>query len=1002
MAGTKNLHNCYYVGFCFWGGFVSVSLYEHNRIAYEKAIAMLDKTKKAAVIHPTGTGKSFIAFKLCEDYKDKKICWISPSSYIFKTQLENIRRIAPDFSCKNIFFVTYSKLSLMTEEEIEQISPSYIILDEFHRAGASEWGKGVSRLIDMYKDAYLLGLSATNIRYLDNQRNMADELFDGNVASQMTLGEAIVRGILNPPTYVISMYSYKEELKKYETRLKSSKYNSTREKIQCYIDDLRRTLDMADGLPVVFKKHMKDKNGKYIVFCADYEHMQDMLSTSKEWFVDVDPLPHIYIAYSNNAETSKAFEDFKNDNSNHLKLLYCIDMLNEGIHVDDVSGVVLLRPTISPIIYKQQIGRALSASKCKDTVIFDIVNNFENLYSIEAINDEITEVMAHYRCIGNEEAIVNERFDVIDELRDCRRLFNELEKSIDLSWDEMFFYAEKYFRKNGNLNVPKRYKTPEGYSLGNWVATQRMVYSGKRCGTLDDERIKKLTLIGMRWENKFDLAWERFYEECKEYYKTFGNLDVDIGYASKNGYKLGKKMCQIRSYRKNNVKSSYLSDKRTELLDALGMIWDVDDYVWDTNFNAAREYYDEHSHLDVPREYVTASGIRLGLWIDKLRVSYRKGKIHSILNEEKVSALSKIGMRWNTKYEVAWENVYREAKSIFDRLGHLDVSCSYVTETGYKLGRWISRQRSKFYYLDDDKQTKLQKIGIVGSKVNTWERNYMFAKEYYEKHSSLDIPLDYVENGVWLGKWLNEQKQIYLLRRDGKRLTQSQVKKLEDIGIRWKSKREEMWDVCFDAVVECCAGENSRQALEKCMLPEGKTAMEWINIQRKQYKKNKLPDKKIKQLNDAGISLDNVDKWSECYKYARRHYEEYGNLRVGAHFVTKDGFNLGGWISNQRTFYKKSTLDKSRKKLLDEIGMVWDMREMQWTEVYEDLVDYFVKHGNTNLPKNCTSSNGTDLYEWLRTQHRQYKNGKLDFDKISKLKKLNVKWLSDDKAGTVA
>ena len=70
---------------------MAIALFEHNRIAYEAAVSLLHETGKAAVVHPTGTGKSFIAFKLCEDNPDKRICWRSPSAYIYETQLENLR-----------------------------------------------------------------------------------------------------------------------------------------------------------------------------------------------------------------------------------------------------------------------------------------------------------------------------------------------------------------------------------------------------------------------------------------------------------------------------------------------------------------------------------------------------------------------------------------------------------------------------------------------------------------------------------------------------------------------------------------------------------------------------------------------------------------------------------------------------------------------------------------------------------------------------------------------
>mgnify|MGYP002556083230 FL=1 len=64
-----------------------IELFEHNKTAYDSAVSMLSDTGKAAIIHPTGTGKSFIGFKLCEDHPDKTICWLSPSEYRKKYQI---------------------------------------------------------------------------------------------------------------------------------------------------------------------------------------------------------------------------------------------------------------------------------------------------------------------------------------------------------------------------------------------------------------------------------------------------------------------------------------------------------------------------------------------------------------------------------------------------------------------------------------------------------------------------------------------------------------------------------------------------------------------------------------------------------------------------------------------------------------------------------------------------------------------------------------------------
>lgn len=72
---------------------MSLKLFSHNQSAFEEALAMLEETGKAAVVHPTGTGKSYIGFKLCEQFPEKIVCWLSPSEYIYKTQLENLKKI---------------------------------------------------------------------------------------------------------------------------------------------------------------------------------------------------------------------------------------------------------------------------------------------------------------------------------------------------------------------------------------------------------------------------------------------------------------------------------------------------------------------------------------------------------------------------------------------------------------------------------------------------------------------------------------------------------------------------------------------------------------------------------------------------------------------------------------------------------------------------------------------------------------------------------------------
>lgn len=240
---------------------VALRLFEHNEKAYRAAVRMMEQYGKAAIVHPTGTGKSYIAFKLIEDNPEKVVIWLSPSKYIFKTQLESLKRNDPDFPLANVHFYTYAKLMCCTQAQLDEIAaqkPAYIIFDEFHRAGAECWGESTVALLKLCPDAKFLRLTATNIRYLDNNRDMAEELFDSRVASNMTLGEAVVMGILPAPKYVTTVYQYQKALAKYQARVDNLRTPGIQDVNQKYLDALRRALEQADGLDKVFADFKTD------------------------------------------------------------------------------------------------------------------------------------------------------------------------------------------------------------------------------------------------------------------------------------------------------------------------------------------------------------------------------------------------------------------------------------------------------------------------------------------------------------------------------------------------------------------------------------------------------------------------------------------------------------------------------------------------------------------------------------------------------------------------
>ena len=864
-----------------------VSLFAYNQKAYDAAAAMLESAGRAAVIHPTGTGKSFIGFKLAEEHPQARICWLSPSRYIFRQQQENLERVCPGSRPDNITFMTYARL-MADRSRAAALKPDYILLDEFHRCGAAEWGRGVRALLDASPEAKVLGLSATSIRYLDGQRDMAEELFQGHIASQITLGEAIARGILASPRYVISVYRYEEEIKKYAGRIGQIRDPRRRAPMEQHLRQLRRALEKADGLDVIFQRYMKP-DGKYLVFCAGRLHLEEMKAQAPAWFAPVNREYRLYSVHSENQESAREFRDFKNDKGPHLKLLFCIDMLNEGIHLDDIDGVILMRPTVSPVIYKQQIGRALTAGKNGEApLILDIINNFENLESIHCVEQEYEEAFGRICPMQTEktEGLTAGGFRIIDETCQAGRLFGELQKKLDAGWEEYYREAAAFREKEGHLEIPAGFVTPQGLFVGSWLQTQRRIYMGKIPGQLSEEQIKRLEALGIRWESHSDRQWDKYYAQAARYYEENGNLDVKLSYVTEEGVRLGIWLNNLRQYRQNG--SRMLSKKRQNQLEQIGMIWDKLAFKWERGCMAAQEYRKRYGNLEVPAGYVTEEGFRLGIWIAAQRQNRRGGNKGALpLTKEQIARLDGLGMNWAGKQAGQWERCYQAAREYREKHAGLEIPYDYRTEDGIWLGKWLYNQKRALDKTGERsekeriRRERLQELGLKGS-VDPWQEKWELARDYYEANGNLEVAQNYVtKEGVWLGKWLYLQRSLY---RRGEEMRN------QESGEREQKERP----------------DHSRKDDEKRGLsPEQIRALESIGMV---------------WLTPAETA------WEKAFEKAERFYGEHGNLKVEKGYRTEDGFRLDLWLNRQRKSYregKKKVLSQERTERLIGIGMEW-------------------------------------------------------------------------------
>ena len=435
---------------------MGISLKKHNEEAYEKVKEMFKESNKAAVVHPTGTGKTYIALKWIEESQGKTI-YVAPSNHILNQVKEDIEKARENGEIseeqykryKEVKYVTYTSLM-----ELSKMESGYdnIILDEFHRCGAPEWGKGVDRLIKQSPNAKVLGMTATPVRAVDN-KDMSDELFEGNIASEMTLEEAVAEGIIAVPVYVTAIYSLEEAIRKAESKVEKEPNEEIRKDALKDIEEAKRYLEQAEGMDEIFAKYVGDKKeGKYIVFCSDIDDMHKKMQEASKWFEKVGETRLYEVSYRKSEELNEDTIKRFREKEGKINLLFSVDKLNEGVHVDGIDGVIMLRKTESPIIYMQQLGRALSAGNEGTPIVFDLVNNIDSSRYIYEFMERVQEIRKERgiedKDIGN--------LKIYDEQRKIKEILERITEKLEKStYLEKAYAIKQWMEKNETTRPPR-------------------------------------------------------------------------------------------------------------------------------------------------------------------------------------------------------------------------------------------------------------------------------------------------------------------------------------------------------------------------------------------------------------------------------------------------------------------------------------------------------------------------------------------------------------------
>lgn len=549
----------------------------HNKETYEKVKSILQINNKTCVIQPTGSGKSYLILKLIEDYTEqgRDIIIIEPQKYIFEQLQKKMNKYG--LVSNHVKFLTYSALGKLNDEKIQKYhSPKLVLVDEMHRAGAPKWNIGLEKMFDTFPDnCKYVGFSATPIRFLDGKRNMAEELFDDCIASEISLTDAILNRILPLPRYIAGLYTYENEVKTIIRKIKNS-HNTYKEKKKLLeeVAVMKRNLDKSKGVSTIFKKYIDKNKGKYIAFCQNINHLKLMKSCLEQWFLEAGIPINFYEVHSQNPEKDNQFNAFMED----AKLSVCLSvaMLSEGVH--GVDGVILLRDTKSPNLYYQQIGRVFSVDMNTVPIIFDLVANCETIMDCNLKKDLLNAIDKRDKV--SEETHVNngqeteeksdsndyatkeitkddiESFFVFDQVIDAINAFKNIElicKQNDF-WteeDKMFLMenygllsvkeiaqrlcksisAVEYMKKKLKLKNLYRFWSKSEIALlekyyaleGNKVAKRLPYKTEKQCQS--KARKLKIKYFGQKDQKKYKYVhWSRYEQKWKVYFVVKGEF----------------------------------------------------------------------------------------------------------------------------------------------------------------------------------------------------------------------------------------------------------------------------------------------------------------------------------------------------------------------------------------------------------------------------------------------------------------------------------------------
>ena len=912
---------------------MSMTLNPVNEAAFQKAVQSLETLNRAAVFHPTGTGKSCIAWKVVEAHPQTTFFWLVAGAQRLALRQAELTRYNGGTLPGNVRFCDCEKLAAATPEQwvrLGEQKPGCIVLDCYHELSAVCWAQSVQKLLRMCSQAKVLGLGVPNGAPVCAA---AQELFADCIVSHMTVAEAMAAGTMPVPSaYAALLWPQEEELATLRARIKNLCMPKGDTSLRVQYEELSWSLRQVENLTVLLPRLLSDTSGHYLVLFESAAYQEKLGTELEKLLRTVDPAVRFYAADHACFADSAAVETFLSDTAPGPKVLLCVNAPGVQQPLEGLAGVILVRQSSLMSTFKQMLCRALVAAGSRSVPVFDLVAQFEGLGNGRTLQRDCTEAMT--KAGSKTPGFRQER-----PMQQTYRLYGKLRREMEARWEVLCQAAADAAAKEGTLELPRSYTIHSGVPVGKWLELQRQVQAGQRPGRLTAEQAAKLEKLGIRWNHRLEAAWEKGFASAQKYRTEHGDLLVPVRYRDKNDFALGEWIV----YNRQRYLGGNLTQNRIERLEAIGMVWSTSNDLWEQNYAAATQYYLEHGDLEVPIKYETPSGFGLGVWLGAQRAAHKAGE----LPQEQVARLDALGMDWTNRNDRKWMSLYDVAAAYYHEHGNLNVPSEYVTPDGVLLGKWVARQR--YAYLNPDRSSArvtperkalLDKLGMVWEKYDPWQERYDLALAYKTEHGDLEIPSVYkTEDGVWLGSWVSRQRQAL---NSGSSALSSERRKLlrtlfkgerrpSDPAADHGTVREANWERNFRSAARYARKYKHLLVPASYVDSDGVRLGVWISNLRAARKNRpdsyQVTPAHIKKLNSIGMVWDARDaKWGTAYQQAKAYYKAHGNLHAAANYKSDEtGFCLGDWLRRMREWdtTHDPKLTPERRAMLDKIGMEW-------------------------------------------------------------------------------